>query len=67
MKVNVTLLVVINRKISVVSVFRTLTTSRQIWLMHFQFKMPENGRKHIFREKKTTNNVNITFLAVLRN
>ena len=67
MKVNVTLLVVINRKISVVSVFRTSTTSRQIWLMYFQFKMPENGRKHIFREKKTTNNVNITFLAVLRN
>ena len=25
--------------------------------MHFQVKMPENGRKKIFREEQTTNKV----------
>ena len=26
----------------------------QVWLMHFQIKMRENGRKNMFREKQTT-------------
>ena len=32
--------------------------------MHFQVKMPENGRKNIFREKETTNKVPLMFLDV---
>ena len=33
--------------------------------MHFQFKMPESGRKNIFKEKETTKSVNVTSLAVM--
>ena len=32
--------------------------------MHFQFKIPENGRKNIFRDKETTNMVPLMFLDV---
>ena len=31
--------------------------------MNFQIKMPENGRKNIFREKETTNKVPLVFLV----
>ena len=34
--------------------------------MNFLFKMPENGRKNIFREKETTKSVNVTSLAALK-
>ena len=32
--------------------------------MHFQVKMPENGRKKIFRDEQTTNKVQLIFLDV---
>ena len=32
--------------------------------MHFQVKMPENGKKNIFREKQTTNKMPLMFLDV---
>ena len=32
--------------------------------MHFQFKVPENGRKHEFRDKQITNKVPVIFLDV---
>ena len=38
------------------------TTS--VWLMRFQLKKPENGRKNIFRHKETTNNTPLMFLDV---
>ena len=34
--------------------------------MNFLFKMPENGRKNIFREKETLKSVNVTSLAALK-
>ena len=36
----------------------------QVWLMHFQIKMRENGRKNMFREKQTTNKLPLMFLDV---
>ena len=33
-------------------------------MRHFQDKIPENGRKNIFRDRKTTNNVPLMFLDV---
>ena len=32
--------------------------------MQFQLKMPENGRKHLFRYKQTTNKVPLMFFDV---
>ena len=32
--------------------------------MHFQFKVPENGRKDIFCDKQITNKVPLIFLDV---
>ena len=31
--------------------------------MHFQVKMPENGRKNIFRDKERRNKVALMFLG----
>ena len=32
--------------------------------MHFEVKMPQNGRKNIFRDKQTKNKVPLMFLDV---
>ena len=32
--------------------------------MNFEVKMPQNGRKNIFRDKQTTKKVPLTFLDV---
>ena len=32
--------------------------------MHFQVKMPENGRKYIFRDKQPTKKVPVMFVDV---
>ena len=45
-------------------VFRVETARRQKWLMHFQVKMAENGRKNIFRDMQTINKVLVMFLEV---
>ena len=40
------------RKEDVLEIFIVKTATRQVWFMHFQVKMPGNGRENIFREKK---------------
>ena len=40
---------------------RVSTVRGQILLMYLQVKMPENGRKNIFREMQTTNKVPLIF------
>ena len=37
---------------------------REVWLMHFQIKIAENGRKNIFRGKQTVNKIPPMFLDV---
>ena len=37
-----------------------------LWLMHFQPKMLKNGRKYMFRDKQTTNNVPLIFFDVIK-
>ena len=32
--------------------------------MYLQVKIPENGRKNVFRDKQTTNKVSVVFLDV---
>ena len=32
--------------------------------MHFEHKMPENGRNNIFRDKQATNKVPLMFLDI---
>ena len=44
--------------------FLYLNTGK-VWSMDFQIKVPENGRKNIFREFQTTNNDAVdTFLDI---
>ena len=31
------------------------------WFMHFQVKMPQNGKENTFRDKQTTNKVVLMF------
>ena len=45
-------------------VFSVETLTGQVWFMHYQLKMPENGRKNGPRDKQTINKVAVMFLYV---
>ena len=46
---------------AVLRVFRVKSAKRYEWPLHFEVKMPENGRKNIFSDKQTTNNIPLVF------
>ena len=52
------------RKKDCLMYLQSKTPSRSLCLIHFQVKMPENGRNKIYRDKQTTNKVPLMFLDV---
>ena len=57
-KESVTFLAVKKKnKSGVLGVFRVQTETKYVLLIHFQVKISENGRKNLFRDKQTTNDV----------
>ena len=47
-----------------VIVFRVETATASLWLIHFQIKRTEIGRKSIFQENQITNKVLLKFLDI---